>query len=64
LEPLKANISNKFFPNFKNSMDNLIRSSLTETDKQNTALFQRIHFYSRSLATLANSLLTPCLRVT
>ena len=39
LEPLKANISNKFFPNFKNSMDNLIRSSVTETDKQNSAIF-------------------------
>ena len=39
LEPLKQNIRNKFFGNFYNGIDMLIRSSTTDTDKQNTAVF-------------------------
>jgi hypothetical protein len=39
LEPLKDNIRNKFFGKFYNSIDLLIRSSTTDTDKQNTVVF-------------------------
>jgi hypothetical protein len=39
LQPLKNNIRDKFFGNFYNSIDMLIRSSTTDTDKQNTAVF-------------------------
>ena len=39
LERLKDNIRNKFYANFYNSIDMLIRSSTTDTDKRNTAVF-------------------------